>query len=228
MSIIKCPLKKFKKEGFYRAGVRWVELLRANSKTKDIPVVLYSVFDESDLEAELSGRPANVRFLPKSSEPYSLIRLVGSLVAAQKPIKLPLTMSRDVFICHATEDKDQIADPLVKAFEITDITVWYDKAEIRWGDSLFLKIKEGLRISKYVLAILSKHSVGKPWPLQELNIALNREILTGETRVLPLLVGTAGERKAILEEFDLKDKRRYEVWTGDAMAVVQQVKEKLK
>lgn len=222
------PPDEIQREGSYRAGLRCVELLKQNVDTERVPVVLYSVLDEADVEAQLSHRTTNVRFLPKSSEPYSLVRLVGSLVAVQKSIKQPLAMSRDVFVCHATEDRDEIVNPLISAFEASGITVWHDRAEIRWGDSLFLKIKEGLRISRYVLAILSKHSVGKPWPLRELDFAVNHEILTGDTRVLPLVVGTARERKAILQEFDLQDERRYEVWTGDIDSVVQRLSERLK
>ncbi len=220
------PPDEVEREGFYRAGVRCAELLRDDAGTSRIPVILYSVLEKLDLAGELA-QTSQVRFLPKSFEPAHLVRLVGSLVAAQKPTKQPLGMARDVFICHATEDKVEIVAPLVAALRDSNITVWHDRAEIRWGDSMISKVEEGLRISRYVLAVLSKHSVTKSWPRRELNAALNSEALTGDTKLLPLIVGTAEERTAILRECALLDERLYEVWTGSTEPIVQRVKQRL-
>ncbi|MFM7790885.1 MAG: TIR domain-containing protein, partial [Microcystis panniformis] len=52
---------------------------------------------------------------------------------------------KDVFICHASEDKLLIVEPLVSCLEKADITFWYDRAEIKWGDSITAKVNEGLR-----------------------------------------------------------------------------------
>lgn len=221
------PPDKVKAEGFYRAGLRCVELLRKNG-ARHIPVILYSILEQRDIEDELSELRPQVRFLPKSFESAHLIRLVGSLIAAQKSTKQSSTATRDVFICHASEDKETVVEPLVRAFEDSGISVWQDRAEIRWGDSLISKVEEGLRISRYVLAVLSKHSVTKPWPRRELNAALNREVLTGEVKVLPLIVGSADECKAILIECALQNDKLYEVWKGSPAPIVQRLKQRLK
>ena len=42
-----------------------------------------------------------------------------------------MPMKKDVFICHASEDKDRVTEPLVKAFQNAGITYWYDRAEIK-------------------------------------------------------------------------------------------------
>ena len=34
---------------------------------------------------------------------------------------------KDVFICHASEDKEDVVIPLVNAFAQSDITLWLDK-----------------------------------------------------------------------------------------------------
>ena len=41
---------------------------------------------------------------------------------------------KDVFICHASEDKSEIIKPLATAFKREDISYWYDETEIEWGD----------------------------------------------------------------------------------------------
>lgn len=53
------------------------------------------------------------------------------------------TPKRDVFLCHASEDKNSIARPLYKAFTDAGISCWYNEAEIRWGDSITQKVNEG-------------------------------------------------------------------------------------
>ncbi|SCY39949.1 toll/interleukin-1 receptor domain-containing protein [Paracoccus tibetensis] len=65
--------------------------------------------------------------------------------------------------------------------------VWLDEAEIEIGDSLIAKIDEGMKLSRYIAVVLSKKSIDAPWVKKELDLAMNREISTGEVVVLPLL-----------------------------------------
>ena len=85
---------------------------------------------------------------------------------------------RDVFICHASEDKKGIVGPIVRALTGAGISVWYDEAEIKWGDSVTQKVNEGLKISRFVIVVLSSSFVKKNWPQRELNAALNVEAST--------------------------------------------------
>ena len=85
------------------------------------------------------------------------------------------TPKRDVFLCHASEDKDSIVRPLYKAFTDVAISCWYDGAEIGWGDSITQKVNEGLRISRFAVAILSKASAHKHWPQRELYALMDQE-----------------------------------------------------
>ena len=55
----------------------------------------------------------------------------------------------DVFISHASEDKEPFVEELVHALRDRDIRVWYDSINIGWGDSLRSQIDNGLKsISK--------------------------------------------------------------------------------
>lgn len=95
---------------------------------------------------------------------------------------------RQVFLSHASEDKDAIVRRFYEACERNGISAWYDAAEIRWGDSLVTKVEQGLATSKIVLLFLSKDFLRKPWPEKELNAAISMEI-SGRSKVLPLVLG---------------------------------------
>ena len=75
----------------------------------------------------------------------------------------------DFFISHATEDKEEIAEPLYKALTERGATVWLDKFEMTIGDSLRENIDKGLTNSRYGIVILSKIYMNKFWTGKELN-----------------------------------------------------------
>jgi len=78
----------------------------------------------------------------------------------------------DVFICHASEDKQPFVDKLAKELRDKGIRVWYDDFSLRLGDRLRDKIKEGLTKSRFGIAVLSKNFFQKEWPQEELDVLL--------------------------------------------------------
>jgi len=74
-----------------------------------------------------------------------------------------------VFICHASEDKEEVARPLAQELRSRDFRVWIDEAEILIGDSLRRKIDEGLASSRFGIVILSPSFFAKEWPQLELD-----------------------------------------------------------
>ena len=135
-----------------------------------------------------------------------------------------VTRQKDVFLCHASEDKRSVVIPLVRAFDRAGITYWHDQAEIGWGDSITEKVNQGLKISRYVIVILSKTFISKKWPKRELNAALNLEASSGEVRVLPIIVGDQREQGEILEEYPLLNDKVFQKWSGKPESVVQALK----
>jgi hypothetical protein len=218
---------EIQREGFYSAGLRCIDLLQETANLHHVPVILYTVLDRIDLGDKLQQFPHHVKFLHKAVNRDSLIQFVGSFLSAQKPVAHSSNEMRDVFICHASEDKQTVVEPLVNAIGNAGISFWYDQAEIQWGDSVVSKIEEGLKISRYVIAVLSRHSVGKPWPRRELNAALSREASSGVVRILPLIVGTSEERTKILLECSLQADKLYEVWNGSPATIVNRLKARL-
>jgi len=131
---------------------------------------------------------------------------------------------KDVFICHASEDKPEIVKALVAAFRREGISYWYDEAEIKWGESIPEKINEGLKVSHYVIVIISKSFLSKNWPQRELNSALNVEASTGKVRVLPLVVGTNEVREEIFQKYPLLNDKRCLTWENDVQKIVDALK----
>src|ERR1035441_5591512 len=74
----------------------------------------------------------------------------------------------DVFISHASEDKESIARPLAEALQEAGVRVWLDEQELQIGDSLSGKMDQGLSRSRYGVVILSPAFFAKHWPKKEL------------------------------------------------------------
>jgi TIR domain len=75
----------------------------------------------------------------------------------------------DVFLSHASEDKETVAMPLAQALVRSGVRVWLDKFEIRLGDSIRAKIDEGLALSSFGVVILSEIFFHKLWTGRELD-----------------------------------------------------------
>jgi hypothetical protein len=91
----------------------------------------------------------------------------------------------DIFISHASEDKDIVAKPLALALEKCGLRIWLDEQQLRIGDSLRRKIDEGLAESRFGIVILSKNFFAKEWPQKELDALVSREE-NGEKVILPI------------------------------------------
>lgn len=91
----------------------------------------------------------------------------------------------DVFISHASEDKDSIARPLAEALTRCGVSVWYDEFTLTLGDSLRRSIDQGLSQSRFGLVIVSPDFLEKEWPQRELDGLVAREI-EGVKVILPI------------------------------------------
>lgn len=96
-------------------------------------------------------------------------------------------LSEKVFISHASKDKDFV-DRLVSDLAARGVPVWYDKLDVRLGDSIPGKINSGISEAKYFLIVLSPAAVKSKWVREELNAALMRQVASTGTFLLPVLV----------------------------------------
>lgn len=106
-------------------------------------------------------------------------------------------MLHDVFICHASEDKDDFVRPLAEALRSHHIEVWYDEFTLSVGDSLREAIDRGLSSSRFGIVVLSPSFFQKRWPNRELSGLVARE--TAEDRQLILPVWHKVGRDSVLE-----------------------------
>ncbi len=91
----------------------------------------------------------------------------------------------DVFISHASEDKDDFVRPLAAELTRLGLRVWYDEWTLKLGDSLRQKIDEGLANSEYGVVVLSRSFFAKNWPKAELDGLFARE-MAGRKVILPV------------------------------------------
>lgn len=97
----------------------------------------------------------------------------------------PIVRQYDVFISHASEDKDEVVRPLAVALQSEGLKVWYDEFELKIGDSLRRKIDKGLANSRFGIVVLSKDFIRKGWTNYELDGIITKSV-SGEQIVLPI------------------------------------------
>jgi CRP-like cAMP-binding protein len=112
----------------------------------------------------------------------------GFTAADSSPVSAMASGDRryDLFLSHASEDKDPIARPLYAALTAKGISVWFDEATLELGDSLREKIEEGLSKCRYGVVILSPTFLKKHWPNRELDGLVARETASGDKAILPV------------------------------------------
>lgn len=96
-----------------------------------------------------------------------------------------MSKHHDVFICHASEDKNAVARPFAEKLTRAEVDVWYDEFSLRWGSKLMKKITEGIQASKIGIVILSPNFFKKKWAQLELD-ALVELLNVDDGELLPL------------------------------------------
>ena len=118
--------------------------------------------------------------LPTAKQRLPLVQETNLYVVAQDEGK-----EYDVFISHASEDKDAVVRPLATALQNKGIRVWYDEFEMRIGDSLRRKIDQGLANSRFGIVVISSFFIKKGWTNYELD-GLMTKAISGQQVLLPI------------------------------------------
>ena len=114
----------------------------------------------------------------------------------------------DVFISHASEDKESFVDPLAQRLQELAVRTWYDKFVLIPGDRLTEKIGEGLAECRCGLLVLSTAFIRKRWTRYELSGLVNR-FVEEKTRLIPIWYGidrseVAAFNPALADLFSIK------------------------
>ncbi|WP_346984890.1 toll/interleukin-1 receptor domain-containing protein [Chryseobacterium sp. POE27] len=130
----------------------------------------------------------------------------------------------DFFISHASEDKEIFVRPLAEELLKLGFKVWYDELTLKFGDSLFEEISNGIRKSNYGLVIISENFLKKEWTKKELNGLISKEIFTKEKTILPVWLNISSDS---IYEFSplLADKVSIKVINNEIDKVIKKVLE---
>jgi len=141
-----------------------------------------------DMQGLRGSTRASVRVLPGAlpaikEAPLSSVR--GLVHTNPVPVPESGGESFDVFISHASEDKESVVRDLAKALSSHGLRVWYDEFTLRIGDSLRQNIDRGLASSRVGLVVLSPAFIKKGWANYELDGIVARSV-SGEQTLLPI------------------------------------------
>lgn len=93
---------------------------------------------------------------------------------------------KQLFIVHASSDKDSVARPIARQLVEKGFTVFYDEFSIKIGDSLRQVIERAVEACDYGVVILSRNFFEGPWPQYELDGLIAREMHSRRKVVLPV------------------------------------------
>ncbi|MBU1316004.1 MAG: TIR domain-containing protein [Alphaproteobacteria bacterium] len=132
-----------------------------------------------DIEREQAGQ------LRRQKEINSRVLAGVAIGRATAAAPVPTPETFDVFICHASEDKEEFVENLANSAEAAGLNVFYDNKSIEWGENLRTRIDHGLANSRFGVVILSEAFFRKEWPKRELDGLFNLEV-EGKSRILPI------------------------------------------
>jgi uncharacterized protein YjbI with pentapeptide repeats len=147
----------------------------------------------------------------------------GIMSAREPPEK------RDIFICHASEDKETFVLPLVSALRNAGFSVWFDDAELGWGARLAQEIHTAIQSCEHFVAVITPTMLEKPWPKRELEAAITQEIDRGRPNILALIVKRdPTSAQDLIRRVPLLGQQRHLVWSGSAYDVVKAFRARLR
>ena len=94
-------------------------------------------------------------------------------------------MEHDIFISYSSKDIHtayRIYERLKQEYK-----VWFDKIEILAGDNIIERVFEGINKSRFLVVLLTSHSVESKWVTEELSAGKVRELENNKIIILPLL-----------------------------------------
>ncbi len=90
-----------------------------------------------------------------------------------------------IFLSHTSLDKPFV-EKLARDLKRIGINVWFDKWEIKIGDSITWKIEEGIRENEFLGIVLSPEALSSEWVKSEIGAAWVKQINTKKIIVLPI------------------------------------------
>ena len=118
--------------------------------------------------------------------PSGLVTNPGRLDNAGEAAPPDLASDWDVFLSHASEDKDEMARPLKDALAARGLSVWFDEIKIKVGQSIRQEIEKGITHARFGVVVLSPDFFAKHWTQAELDALFSKKMASGENLILPI------------------------------------------
>lgn len=154
------------------------------SRVEFVPTLV----EDSDRRAVVSGEVEVVAADPQSLAAGSDVDQAGATNSDQSGLIVSRSAAPNVFISHASEDKERFVVEFAERLRRDGVNAWLDMWEMGPGDSLVSRIfDEGIAKADVFLVVLSERSINKPWVREELDLGLIQRIAR-ECRVIPVIL----------------------------------------
>lgn len=171
-------------------GFEVAQKLKADPATRSIPIIFVTA--RYDVDDRVRGLEVAEDYI---SKPFAVPELIARVrVAVRRTLRnRPQEMNaqnKTVFLCHATEDKDQIR-LLDKRLTEAGIVTWLDEKDLLPGQDWNLEISKALKASAIVLACISTKSINKRGYVQkEITMALDvlDQVPEGQIFLIPVML----------------------------------------
>ena len=140
-----------------------------------------------------TGTSSRPRWSPAGSSVVYTRTEVRALTPVRQNVEIraPLPDLRDVFLCHAWDDRNGAAKDLHDLLESLDVSAWFSEKDVALGTSLLREIDKGLAKSRVGIVLVTPALLsrlrGEGIADRELSALLARELL------VPVLHGTTYE-----------------------------------
>jgi hypothetical protein len=140
---------------------------------------------KKEIDLEKQRQRAQLDFQRNLNYELSATSALSKKIDSMVPLSLESEIEYDLFISHASEDKEELVRPLAVALEGLGVKVWYDEFTLKVGDSLRRSIDGGLSNSRFGTVVLSSSFFAKNWTQYELDGMTAKE-MNGRKMILPI------------------------------------------
>jgi hypothetical protein len=130
-----------------------------------------------------SGRSSKPRWSPAGSSIFYTPAEIRSLTPVRENIEKRSSLPdiRDVFLCHAWDDRQGAAKELHDLLESNGVSVWFSEKDVLLGSSLLREIDKGLGKSRVGIVLVTpallRRLAGEGIADKELSVLLARDLL---------------------------------------------------
>src|SRR6266496_5017723 len=123
----------------------------------------------------------------------------------------------DVFICHASEDKEGVVLPIVTTLRAYGVSTWIDCEQLRIGDRLQPSIDVALACCRFAAVVFSPIFFDKPWIAYELD-RIMYSVINDRQVLLPIVHRMTGSE--LLERAPFMEGK---IWRSTADFSIEQL-----